>query len=77
MRKVQKEHNTPTPKCLNGSENTKYIFITLSTYIMSPFDFVYAGMCCHDTVEVDVGALTNRFGVERAAESNCCLWYVC
>lgn len=59
------------------NKNTKYIFMTLSTYIMSPFDFVYAGMGCHDAIEIDVGALADGLRVQWTAEADCRLGYVC
>lgn len=49
---------------LNENKNTKYIFITLSTYIMSPFDFIYAWMSRNDTVKIDIGALTYRLRIQ-------------
>lgn len=48
---------------VNGNKNTKYIFIAPATYIMSPFNFVHAGMCRDDAIKVDVSAFSNRFRI--------------
>lgn len=58
-------------RCKNGIKSStrkkevqrKYIFITLSTYIMSPFYFVYDRMSLNNAVEIDIGVLSNGLGI--------------
>ncbi|GLH10307.1 Protein of unknown function [Gryllus bimaculatus] len=47
------------------------------TYIMAPLDFVDSRLRFDETVEVDVRAFANGVWVQRSAQLQSSLWYVC
>lgn len=45
-----------------------FMFFSLYTYIMPPFNFVHHRMSVHNTVEIDIAALSNRVRIQGLAQ---------